>query len=154
VLASLPGRRDVHGLLAGRVTRLLADADRLPWAEAAVRFRAALSAGVPGAAKAAWAEGFLAGGGLLLMHDRELLGVVDSWVASLDADEFTEVLPLLRRTFGLYEAGERAGIGRAVRRLGTASAATDAGQDEKIVIDEERAAGARRTVAAILGGAS
>jgi hypothetical protein len=152
VLTSLPERRDVHGLLAGRVTRLLADADRLPWAQAAVRFRAALSAGVPAVAKAAWAEGFLAGGGLLLMHDRELLGTVDSWVASLDADEFTEVLPLLRRTFGLYEAGERAGIGRAVRRLGADGPDSGTGSGAVVHVDATRAAGARRTVVAILGG--
>jgi hypothetical protein len=168
-LAPLGARRDVHGLIAGRVTRMLADAGALPWPEAAVRFRAALSAGVAPAGKAAWAEGFLAGGGLLLVHDRELLGVVDAWVTSLDADEFVEMLPLLRRTFGDYEAGERAGIGRAVRRLGGTSHASDAGgaggtggtgdspadgYAGNIGIDGDRAAGAVRTVAAILGGAA
>ena len=90
--APLAGRRDVHGLVAGRVTRMLADAGVLSWAAASVRFRAALSVGVPAAAKAHWAEGFLgrfrrdgaaAGGGLLLVHDRELLGVLDDWVTSL-----------------------------------------------------------------------
>ena len=58
-LSGIAGRRDVHGLVAGRVTRILADAGALTWAEAATRFRAALSVGVPPAAKAAWAEGFL-----------------------------------------------------------------------------------------------
>ena len=46
------GRRDVHGLVAGRVVRLLADAGLLPWPEAATRLRAALSVGVPAAGKA------------------------------------------------------------------------------------------------------
>jgi hypothetical protein len=164
-LAPLPGRRDVHGLIAGRVTRMLADAGSLPWPEAGARLHAALSAGVPPAGKAAWAEGFLAGGGLLLIHDQDLLSVVDSWVASLGAEDFTEVLPLLRRTFGEYEAGERAGIGRAVRRLvsgsgsgagpgsrgGAGSGGADSAGDG---IDTERAAGAVRTVEAILGGAA
>jgi hypothetical protein len=160
-LAGLAGRRDLHGLLAGRVTRLLADASVLPWADAAVRFRAALSAGVPAPAKAAWAEGFLAGGGLLLVHDRDLLEVLDSWVASLGDEEFTGVLPLLRRTFGEYGAAERAGIGRAVRgRLpagagsggsgsGSGSGSGGSGGEE---IDAERAAGAVATVRAILEG--
>jgi hypothetical protein len=160
--APLPGRRDVHGLIAGRVTRMLADAGSLPWSEAAARLHAALSAGVPPAGKAAWAEGFLAGGGLLLIHDRDLLAVVDSWVSSLGAEEFTEVLPLLRRTFGEYETGERAGIGRAVRRLSAGSGAGagfgrdggagSGGRGANGGIDTERAADAVRTVDAILGG--
>ena len=150
----------MHGLVAGRVTRMLADAGALPWPAAARRFGAALSAGVPAAAKAQWAEGFLSGGagssgsGLLLVHDRELLGVVDAWVASLRPAEFEEVLPLLRRTFGEFTAPERESIGRAVRSLGGAglnagSAAVVAGTDN---LDAERARGAVRTVAAILGG--
>jgi hypothetical protein len=155
-LAPLAGRRDVHGLIAGRVTRMLADAGVLGWAEAAVRFRSALSAGVAAAGKAAWAEGFLAGGGLLLVHDRDLLGVVDSWVASLGADEFMEVLPLLRRTFGEFSAPERSGIGRAVRRLGDERADGNSAADggDVMLVDARRAAGAVRTVAAILGGAA
>jgi hypothetical protein len=174
-LAPLPGRRDVHGLIAGRVTRMLADAGSLPWPEAGARLHAALSAGVPPAGKAAWAEGFLAGGGLLLIHDQDLLSIVDSWVASLGAEDFTEVLPLLRRTFGEYEAGERAGIGRAVRRLvsgagagagpggrggagsgsGAGSGPAGSGGDGAGEgIDTERAAGAVRTVEAILRGAA
>ena len=118
-LQALARRRDVHGLVAGRVTRMLADAGVLPWAVAARRFGAALSVGVPASAKAQWAEGFLAGsgGGLLLVHDRDLLGVLDGWVASLRDEEFMEVLPLLRRTFGEFTAPERASIGRAVRFL-------------------------------------
>ena len=160
VLGTLAERRDVHGLVAGRVTRMLADAGVLTWPAAARRLGAALSAGVPAAAKAQWAEGFLSGGagssgsGLLLVHDRELLGVVDAWVASLRPAEFEEVLPLLRRTFGEFTAPERASIGRAVRSLGGAglsagSAAVVAGTDN---LDAERARGAVRTVAAILGG--
>ena len=160
VLGTLAERRDVHGLVAGRVTRMLADAGVLTWPAAARRLGTALSAGVPAAAKAQWAEGFLSGGagssgsGLLLVHDRELLGVVDAWVASLRPAEFEEVLPLLRRTFGEFTAPERASIGRAVRSLGGAgasagSAAVAAGTDN---LDAERARGAVRTVAAILGG--
>lgn len=149
VLAGLARRRDVHGLIAGRVTRLLADAGAVPWPAASVRFAAALSAGVPAAAKAAWAEGFLAGSGLLLVHDRPLLAVLDSWITSLSQEQFTQVLPLLRRTFGEFTKPERAGIGRAVR-----DAAAGGTADGTDLIDEKRAAGAVRTVAAILGGAA
>jgi hypothetical protein len=156
----------VHGLIAGRVMRMLADAGAVPWTQASRRFAAALSVGVPAAAKAHWAEGFLSGsgGGLLLVHDRDLLGVLDRWVSSLGEDEFMEVLPLLRRTFGEFSAPERTSIGRAVRVLpvpagGVFAAGADGsggagGGDGDGGIDEERAAGAVRVVAAILGGAA
>jgi len=163
-LSGLDGRRDVHGLVAGRVVRLLADGGVLSPQEAAARFAAALSVGVQAAGKAQWAEGFLSGSGLLLAHDRDLLGILDGWVASLSAQEFLDALPLLRRTFGEFAEPERSGIGRVVRQLpgvgrhrdgGVASqpvrAAGAGGADE---IDAERAAGALRTVAMILTATS
>ena len=158
-LGALSGRRDVHGLVAGRVVRMLADAGLLTWADAAVRFGAALSVGVPAVVKAQWAEGFLSGpgGGLLLVHDRDLLGVLDGWVTSLGAQEFMEVLPLLRRTFGEFTAPERASIGRAVRFLAPGGVPAPGGTGDGVAggadaFDGERAAGAVRAVAAILGG--
>ncbi len=162
-LGALAARRDVHGLIAGRVVRMLADAGVLPWASAARRFGAALSVGVPAVAKARWAEGFLSGtgGGLLLAHDRELLGVLDLWVTSLSQDEFMTVLPLLRRTFGEFTAPERASIGRAVRSMPGGGAGAGAAGGVPVArpgggedIDAERAAGAVRTVAARLRGAA
>lgn len=149
-LTALAGRRDVHGLLAGRVVRLLTDSGVLPREEAARRLHACLSVGTPATAKAAWAEGFLSGGGLLLVHDRDLLTVLDEWVAELSGQDFMDVLPLLRRTFGEYSAPERASIATAVRNLGSGSAAPPDPDEE---VDADRAAGALRTVALILGGA-
>jgi len=155
-LRVLASRRDVHGLVAGRVTRMLADAGTLPWPAAARRFAAALSVGVPPVAKAHWAEGFLSGsgGGLLLVHDRDLLGVLDGWVASLRQDDFMAVLPLLRRTFGEFTAPERASIGRAVRVPPSGDALAAGAAAQAGGIDYARAAGAVAAVAAILGGAA
>jgi hypothetical protein len=150
-LTVLAGRRDVHGLLLGRVVRLLADAGALPMPEAARRFAARLSIGIPAPGKAAWAEGFLSGGGLLLVHDRDLLGVLDDWVASLSGQDFMDVLPLLRRTFGEYSAPERANIAAAVRQLSDGVPGPARRADDSL--DAARAAGPLRTVAAILGAA-
>jgi Family of unknown function (DUF5682) len=150
-LTALARRRDVHGLLLGRAVRLLADAGVLPMAEAARRFAAHLSIGIPASGKAAWAEGFLSGGGLLLVHDRELLGVLDDWVAALPDRDFLDVLPLLRRTFGEYSAPERANIAASVRQL-AGGAPGPAGRGDASP-DATRAAGALRTVAIILGAA-
>lgn len=149
-LRQLVERRDLHGLLAGRLARLLVDAGVLPRAEASRRFAAHLSIGVPVGDKAAWAEGFLGGSGLLLAHDPDLLGVLDNWVRSLGEDDFQDVLPLLRRTFGEYAPPERQNIADQVRRLG--SGAQRPVQAE--AIDAERAAGVLRTVAAILAGSA
>jgi Family of unknown function (DUF5682) len=156
-LSALDGRRDVHGLVAGRVVRLLADGGSLSPQEAADRFTAALSVGVQAADKARWAEGFLSGSGLLLAHDRDLLTILDGWVASLSAQEFLDALPLLRRTFGEFAEPERSSIGRAARQLsggsrrrpgGAGSHGEGLGNADEI--DAERAAGALRTVAMIL----
>jgi hypothetical protein len=162
-LSGLDGRRDVHGLVAGRVVRLLADGGVLSPQEAAGRFAAALSVGVQAAGKAQWAEGFLSGSGLLLAHDRELLGILDGWVTSLSAQEFLDALPLLRRTFGEFAEPERSSIGRAVRHLsgagrhpggGASRAAGGDGAGDADQLDAQRAAGALRTVAMILTAAS
>ena len=160
-LAGLDGRRDVHGLVAGRVVRLLTDGGVLSPRDAANRFAAALSVGVGAADKAQWAEGFLSGSGLLLAHDRDLLAILDDWVTSLTAQDFLDVLPLLRRTFGEFAEPERASIGRAVRRplgggqdRGGGGRGDDGGVDDGAdEIDAGRAAGALRTVAMILAAA-
>ena len=111
----------------------------------------------------AWAEGFLSGSGLLLAHDRDLLGVLDGWLASLSEQDFLDVLPLLRRTFGEFAEPERSSIGRAARHLaagsshrrgGVALAARTAAASDADEIDADRAAGALRTVAMILAATS
>ncbi|BCL17879.1 DUF5682 family protein [Micromonospora sagamiensis] len=117
-LASLADREDLHGLLAGRLVRLLHDAGRLERAEVRRRMGLPLTTGVAPADGAAWVEGFLGGGGLLLVHDDALLSLVDEWLTGIPADSFTEVLPLLRRTFGSFAAGERRSIGDRVAHRG------------------------------------
>jgi len=113
-VGSLADRADLHGLLAGRLTRLLLDAGRLDGAEVRRRLRLPLTVGTPPAHAAGWVEGFLSGGGLLLVHDGSLLELLDDWLADIPAAAFDDVLPLLRRTFGAFEAGERRAIGERV----------------------------------------
>ncbi|MER6979069.1 DUF5682 family protein, partial [Streptomyces carpinensis] len=55
-------------------------------------------------------------GGMLLVHDERLLGLIDAWLAGVPAAAFTDVLPLLRRTFSAYEPGVRRTLGELVRR--------------------------------------
>jgi hypothetical protein len=149
-LEQVSTRRDLHGLLAGWINRILLDGGRIAPAVAEDRFTAALSFGAAAADKAAWAEGFLSGSGLLLVHDIALVSVLDDWVATLGPEDFLDVLPLLRRTFATFTPAERANIGDAVKHLGSGPSRPIHHGVE--VLDEDRAAGALLTVAVILSG--
>ncbi|MGV9523564.1 DUF5682 family protein [Streptomyces griseus] len=119
VLHKLAARDAVAGVIRGRATRLLLDEGRLAEDEAARLMGLALSPGTPPADAAAWIEGFAggaSGGGLLLVHDERLLGLLDAWLTGVPAGLFTDVLPLLRRTFSAYEPGVRRTLGELVRR--------------------------------------
>ncbi|MGW1189424.1 DUF5682 family protein [Streptomyces sp. NPDC002559] len=119
VLHRLAARDTVAGVVRGRAARLLLDEGRLGEDDAARLMGLALSPGTPPADAAAWIEGFVggaAGGGMLLVHDERLLGLVDAWLTGVPADTFVDVLPLLRRTFSAYEAGVRRTLGELVRR--------------------------------------
>ncbi|GAA2527833.1 DUF5682 family protein [Streptomyces levis] len=131
VLRVLSGRDTVPGVIRGRAVRLLLDDGELAQDEAARLMGLVLSPGTPPADAAAWIEGFVgggSGGGMLLVHDERLLGLVDAWLTGVPVEAFTDVLPLLRRTFSAYEPGVRRTLGELVRRGPAApGAATAAG---------------------------
>lgn len=119
VLRVLSGRDTVPGVVRGRAVRLLLDEGELGQDEAARLMGLVLSPGTAPADGAAWIEGFVgggSGGGMLLVHDERLLGLVDAWLTGVPAEAFTDVLPLLRRTFSAYEPGVRRTLGELVRR--------------------------------------
>jgi hypothetical protein len=138
-------------LISGRLTRLLLDAGRLSPDDVAVRMSRALSVAAPAAAAAGWAEGFLAGSGLLLLHDDALLALADAWLAGLSADAFAAVLPALRRTFGEFAPPERRAIGDKAARLDGSNRPPVMPVSPDDDLDQDRAAIAVRAVAAILG---
>ncbi len=148
-LTAVADREDVNGLLVGRAVRLLRDHGGMAGEEAGRRLGRALSVGAEVATKAAWLEGFLADGGHLLVHDPALLAVVDGWVCGLGEDDFVDVLPLVRRTFGAFPPPQRRAIADAAAR-GTRRPASAPVEP----FDEQRALAAARTVALILGTAS
>lgn len=91
---------------------------------------------------------------MLLVHDERLLALVDTWLTGVPADAFTDVLPLLRRTFSAYEPGVRRTLGELVRRgPGTAGPApADAGAPGfGAGFDEERAAAVEPLLRLLLG---
>jgi hypothetical protein len=129
-LALLQDQAGLHGLVAGRVCRVLLDDRAIDTEEATRRMRLALSRGSTPAAAASWVEGFLGDSGTILLHDEALFGVLDAWVTGLAADAFEPVLPLLRRTVATFPAPERRALGERLKRAEvTAEVAADGGLD-------------------------
>ncbi|MFI0898798.1 DUF5682 family protein [Streptomyces sp. NPDC020983] len=147
----------IPGLLRGAAARLLLDDGRLTAEQAARLMGLTLSPGTAPAEAAGWIEGFLAGGGMLLVHDERLLALLDAWICAVPPAAFTDVLPLLRRTFAEFEPGVRRTVGELVRR-GPATARRPApGSAEPglpgfgPVLDATRASAAAHTVRLLLG---
>ncbi|MFC0846622.1 DUF5682 family protein [Streptomyces noboritoensis] len=160
VLTRLAGRDTVAGEIRGRAVRLLLDDGRLDDTEVERHMGLALSVGTPPGEAAAWIEGFVggaSGGGMLLVHDERLLALVDTWLTGVPADAFTDVLPLLRRTFSAYEPGVRRTLGELVRRGPgtTGPAPADAGAPGfGAGLDEERAAAVEPLLRLLLGAST
>ncbi len=136
-LRGLADQEHVHGRVVGRAVRLLFDDRAIEAEEAGDRLRLALSRAAGARAAAAWIEGFLEEGGPALIHGQGLLGIVDDWLGRLDDALFTELLPLVRRTFASMEKAERRAIGEALARPGGAGLAED---EPGRTFDAERAA--------------
>jgi hypothetical protein len=83
--------------------------------ETAQQFGLALSSGNPAAYSAAWLEGFLKGSGSILLYDHVLWNILYQWTDQLPEDSFNELLPILRRTFSVYEPSERRRIGEKAK---------------------------------------
>lgn len=140
----------VPGVLRGSATRLLVDGGRIEGDEAERLMGLALSPGAAPQDAAGWVEGFLSGGGMLLVHDERLLGLVDGWLSSVPGSAFDDVLPLLRRTFAGFEQGVRRTLGELVRRGKAAEAGDAAGFGAGL--DAARADAVLPTVRLLLGG--
>jgi hypothetical protein len=130
-LAGLGESEAVVPVVRGRATRLLYEQGCLPPAQLLVRTSRGLSRAVPPADAAAFAQGLLAGNGLLLVHERDLLAVFDAWLAGLAADDFAAMLPLLRRTFAAFAPGERRAMGQLVAGLHGKGPAPHAAHDDE-----------------------
>ena len=143
-LQQLTNLTRVHPLLKGRATKILFDEERFDSTETARRFQLALSDPNVEAA-AAWLEGLLQDGGLLLVHDDALFGVLDSWFETLSDEAFVRVLPLIRRTFSSFSPPERQNIGRR------AKGGQQPSQNKTQTLNHERGVAVLAHVAQLLG---
>ena len=111
-LAQLADQAGAHELIQGVCTRLLLDAGSWSTERSAQALSLHLSAGAEPAKAAAWLDGFLNRNAMVLLHDAGVWKLVDDWLLSLSADHFVRVLPLVRRTFSVFAAGERRDLGQ------------------------------------------
>ena len=138
-LASVADKPGVPGLVAGRAVRLLLDAGRLDVVDAGGRLSRQLSLASDATQAAGWLDGFLSGEAALLVHEPELLAVVDRWATGVDTELFDHLLPLLRRTFSAFTPTERRDIGVQLRRIDSGAGASGARASDT-ALDHERAA--------------
>ncbi|MFI9784794.1 DUF5682 family protein [Kitasatospora sp. NPDC051984] len=139
----------VPGLLRGRAVRLLLDDGRIDTEEAGRRLGLVLSVASGPLDAAGWVEGLVSGGGALLLHDPALLGLLDTWLCGVPADTFTDLLPVLRRTFSSLETGVRHTIGSRVAAGPLNTSVVDSGPD--VELDAERADATTSVLALLLG---
>jgi hypothetical protein len=149
-LGRLVDQPSVHGLVRGRAARLLLDAAKLTSEDASRHMSLMLSPGSEPWQAAMWIDGFLSGSGLLLVHDSKLLGVLDQWIADIGAEQFDELVPILRRTFSVFPKPERRQIGQSLTREGGGKKAAVVVGD----VDVERAMRGIPLLVKILGGKS
>lgn len=146
-LTALVDQSGLHGLVAGRACRLLLDARAMETHDVTRRMQLALSRGAPPSSAAGWVEGFLKDGGMVLIHDDALFGVLDAWVSGLTVDAFDPVLPLLRRTVSTFPVPERRALGERIKGRPSAPSLTDHGGS----LDPGRADAVLPILALILG---
>jgi hypothetical protein len=135
-LAAVQRNAASNGLLAGAATRFLFDAQQTDADATATTLGLALAPAQPTDYATAWIEGFLRGSGLLLIHHRELFGLLDTWLGSLPEDTFREIVPLLRRAFTDFSLPER----RQLLELAGRDAAAPVASAESFDFDWERGA--------------
>jgi hypothetical protein len=143
----------INPLITGCTCRLLFDAQKLSEEETARLFGLALSAGNEPGYAAGWLEGFLKGSGMILLYDQVLWSLMNKWIAELESTQFVELLPILRRTFSRFEAGERHQLGaKAKRGLESGGSSQFTKPDERnINFKQERAENALPVVRLLLG---
>lgn len=98
---------NAHPLLIGLAVRALYDQSILDANAAALHLSRALSPSAPPLAAGDWLDGFIGSSGQILLHDHALRTIIDRWLVTLRDEEFTNLLPMLRRAFSSTDRSER-----------------------------------------------
>jgi hypothetical protein len=106
-LQKLAHNKAASPLIRGVATRLLFDKEKLDTSEVSTQMAFMLSQVSDVLEGGHWLEGFLNGNGLLLVYHQALWRILDDWVQMLEEDDFTSILPVLRRAFSDFTGPER-----------------------------------------------
>jgi hypothetical protein len=147
-LQIISSANNVAPVISGYATRLLADYKVLEGDELIKAFHYRMSRASAPDQSAAWLEGFLKGSGSILLVDQDLWSLVNQWVSGLDKETFTQVLPLLRRTFAAFAPPEKRKLGEKVKSGSSSSGIKVATETS---IDVERAKRGLPIVLQLLG---
>ncbi|MBC8110792.1 MAG: hypothetical protein H7Y04_07010 [Verrucomicrobia bacterium] len=150
-LKILLDKNGVNPIITGCTCRLLFDGKVIDENETGRRFGMALSAGNDAKDAAAWLEGFLKGSGMILLYDAVLWNILYRWVATLETQQFMELMPILRRTFSKFDPAERKKIGEKAKKGVQAENATSVTVAEHTDFNTERAEKSLSVVALLLG---
>ncbi|SSY70958.1 DUF5682 family protein [Alysiella crassa] len=110
---------NAHALLSGNAARILFDKQGISEETMSQIFSLSLSTAQSYEHAAHWLEGFLYQSGTILLINNDLWQMIDDWLRGLSDEVFTELLPLLRRTFSSFEFGERRQLGEKAAQNGT-----------------------------------
>lgn len=127
-------------LIQGICLRLLLDEGAVNIDTAETEMALQLSPSVDTIEAATWLEGFLQGNALLIVHNKQLWNILNDWISQIKEERFTEMLPIIRRSFSQFSAADRKQIG------GVAKYGISPKENKQRVIDPERA----RTVVPII----
>lgn len=154
MLEVLSGDPAVHALLRGAACRVALEDYALPVETLTLRACLALSPVNPPLEAAHWVEGCVRGAATSLLHLDALWRVLDAFLSGLAEGAFTEVLPLLRRSFSGFEAPARRAMGEklaALRRTSATGAGEQAPPGTTTALDEVRAARVLPVLRQLLG---
>ena len=101
-------------LLTGRCTRLLYDLGKREIEDLHHAFALVTSIANDVENTAAWLEGLLYQGAVLLLHDDAFFKQLDDWLQALTEDDFMRILPLLRRVVTTFSPQELRQLGERV----------------------------------------
>jgi len=152
LLRKVADQETAAGIIAGRCCWILLRQNTFSSEEAARRMSLALSPANDSIKAAAWLEGFLKDNGIILLHDENLWNVLDDWLTTLANEGFTQILPLLRRTFATFPSAARRQMGEKVKQVSTFGLVKNSENlDLEALFDKNRAESILPIVAKLLG---
>lgn len=126
-LRHLAADAGAHPVLKGLAVRALYDQSVIDTGETALALSRALSPSVTPRDAGDWLDGFLGKSGQILMHDDALRALIDRWLVALGPEEFTAILPMLRRAFSSLDKIERRRMLDTIVKTAVGSPAASAG---------------------------